>query len=74
VENALYTYERFEESAANQFPGGAPIIATVGAFGFNCFPLLGGTRANCFVGITWFQIAYSSPDLRSTHETFSTSC
>jgi hypothetical protein len=56
VENALYTYERFEESAANQFRGGAPIIATVGAFGFDRFPPLGGTQANCFVGFTRFQI------------------
>jgi hypothetical protein len=43
-----------------------PIIATGDAFGFNCFQPLGEP----LVGVTWFQIAYSSPHLRSTRETF----
>jgi hypothetical protein len=37
-----------EENAAVNF-GAAPIIATVRAFGFNCFPPLGGTQANCLL-------------------------
>jgi len=59
VENALYAYGRVEESAAINF-GATPIIATVGAFGFNCFSPLGDTQANCFVGVRWCQIAYSN--------------
>jgi hypothetical protein len=42
-------------SAAINFEA-APTIATVGAFGFNRFPPLGGTQANRFVAVTWFQL------------------